>query len=209
MFEHLRACSNSEFLVIVRHHIPASSRRKCWVGGVRMMQHRNRSGANVSMHHSNTSYEAFVPWRGWLWCLTGLENGKQELLWLATSLLVGHKSFTKRLVVESLSDIETSNFKALLTYHFLRVLVLYSLQIQSVPFTHCTMTLQPHIALGVWIQWNGMVDWNGGMDWNDGVLMIYMVLIGFHLLIMTTSEQKPSLNKEHLNFNCQIPFKYG
>ena len=32
----------------------------------------------------------------------------------------GHKSLsTKRLVVKSLSDIETSNFKALLTYHFL------------------------------------------------------------------------------------------
>ena len=36
------------------------------------------------------------------------------------SLSTGHKSLsTKRLVVESLSDIETSNFKALLTYHFL------------------------------------------------------------------------------------------
>ena len=36
--------------------------------------------------------------------------------------VVGHKSLsTKRLVVESLSDIETSNFKTLLTYHFLRV----------------------------------------------------------------------------------------
>ena len=31
--------------------------------------------------------------------------------------MVGYK--TKRLVVESLNDIETSNFKALLTYHFL------------------------------------------------------------------------------------------
>ena len=41
---------------------------------------------------------------------TDLENG-------------GHMSLsTKRLVVESLSDIETSNFKALLTYHFLIVL---------------------------------------------------------------------------------------
>ena len=28
----------------VRHHIPASSRHKCWVGGVRMMQHTNRGG---------------------------------------------------------------------------------------------------------------------------------------------------------------------
>ena len=34
--------------------------------------------------------------------------------------VVGHKSLrTKRLVVESLSGIETSNFKALLTYHSL------------------------------------------------------------------------------------------
>jgi len=34
--------------------------------------------------------------------------------------VVGHKSLsTKRLVVESLSDIETSNFKVLLTYQFL------------------------------------------------------------------------------------------
>jgi len=33
--------------------------------------------------------------------------------------VVGHKSLTKRLVVESLSDIETSNFKTLLTYRFL------------------------------------------------------------------------------------------
>ena len=34
--------------------------------------------------------------------------------------VVGHKSLsTKRLVVESLSDIETAIFKALLTYHFL------------------------------------------------------------------------------------------
>ena len=23
--------------------------------------------------------------------------------------------------------------------------------------------------MGVWIQWNGMVDWNGGMDWNGMV----------------------------------------
>jgi len=82
-----------------------------------MMQHRHRGVAEVFMHHSNTSYEAFMPW---LWYLTGLENGKQELLWLATSLLVLRDLWsTKRLVVESLSDIETSNFKALLTCHFL------------------------------------------------------------------------------------------
>jgi len=36
--------------------------------------------------------------------------------------VVCHKFLSaKRLVVESLSDIETSNFKALLTYHFLIV----------------------------------------------------------------------------------------
>ena len=102
--------------VIVRHHIPASSRYKCWVGGVKMMQHRNQGGAEVSMHHFNTSYEAFMPWRGWLWCLIGLENGKQVV---KRTGVVGHKSLsTKRLVVESLSDIKTSIFKALLTYHF-------------------------------------------------------------------------------------------
>ena len=34
--------------------------------------------------------------------------------------MVGHKSLSiKRIVGEALSDIETSNFKALLTYHFL------------------------------------------------------------------------------------------
>ena len=41
-----------------------------------------------------------------MWCLTDLENGKQELVWL-----------------ESLSDIEISNFKALLTYHFLIIVM--------------------------------------------------------------------------------------
>ena len=52
-----------------------------------------------------------------MWCLTDLENGKQVV---KRTGVVGHKSLsTKRLVVESLSDIETSNFKAFLTYHFL------------------------------------------------------------------------------------------
>ena len=52
-----------------------------------------------------------------MWCLTGLENGKQVV---KRNGIVGHKSLsTKRLVVESLSDIETSNFKALLTSYFL------------------------------------------------------------------------------------------
>ena len=52
-----------------------------------------------------------------MWCLTGLENGKQVV---KRTGVVGHKSLsTERLVVESLSDIETSIFKALLTYHFL------------------------------------------------------------------------------------------
>jgi len=41
--------------------------------------------------------------------------------------------------------------------------------------------------MGIWIQWNGMVDWNSGgtgmVEWNG------MVLMGFHLLIM---------NKDHL-----------
>ena len=53
-----------------------------------------------------------------VWCLTGLESGKQVV---KRTSVVGHKFLsTKRLVVESLiSDIETSTFKALLTYHFL------------------------------------------------------------------------------------------
>ena len=24
--------------------------------------------------------------------------------------------------------------------------------------------------MGVWIQWNGMVDWNGGMEWWTGTV---------------------------------------
>ena len=52
-----------------------------------------------------------------MWCLTGLENGKQVV---KRTGVVGHKSLSaKRLVVESLSDIETFIFKALLTYHWL------------------------------------------------------------------------------------------
>ena len=39
----------SDVYVIVRQHIPASSRYKCFVGGVRMTQHRNRGGAEVSI----------------------------------------------------------------------------------------------------------------------------------------------------------------
>jgi len=90
------------------------------------MQHRNRGGAEVSIHHSNTSYEAFIPWRGWLWCLTGLENGKQVV---KRASVVSRKFLsTNRLVVESLSDIETSKFKALLTYHFLIVSILNKYQ---------------------------------------------------------------------------------
>ena len=51
--------------------------------------------------------------------LTGLENGKQVV---KRTGVVGHRSLsTKRLAVESLSDIETSNFKALLTCHFLNI----------------------------------------------------------------------------------------
>ena len=78
------------------------------------MQHRNRGRAEVSMHYSNTSYEAFMPWRGWMWCLTGLENGEQVV---KRTGVVGHKS---------LSDIETSIFKALLTYHFLIIFIFTS-----------------------------------------------------------------------------------
>ena len=76
------------------------------------------------MHHSNNSHNAFKPSRGGLWCLTGLGNGKKVV---KRTGMVGHKSLsTKRLVVESLSDMESSNFKALLIYHFLNC---YSLSI--------------------------------------------------------------------------------
>jgi len=55
-----------------------------------------------------------------MWCLTDLEHGKQVV---KRTGMVGHKSLsTKRLVVESLSDIETSIFKALLTFHFSKYL---------------------------------------------------------------------------------------
>jgi len=60
-----------------------------------------------------------------MWCRTGLENGKQVVI--KRTGVVGHKSLsTKRLVVESLSDIETSKFKALLTYHFLIAFVAFN-----------------------------------------------------------------------------------
>ena len=55
---------------------------------------------------------------------------------------------------------------------------------------------------GVWIQWNGMMDWNSGMDWNGGIewnVDKLDGLMGSHLLIMTTSEQRPPLNKDHPN----------
>ena len=49
--------------------------------------------------------------------LIGLENDKQAA---KRTGVVGHKSLSaKRVVVESLSDIETSIFKALLTCYFL------------------------------------------------------------------------------------------
>ena len=48
------------------------------------------SSISISMlHHFNISYSAFMPWRGWLWCLTGLENVKQVV---KRTDLVGHKS---------------------------------------------------------------------------------------------------------------------
>ena len=51
-----------------------------------------------------------------MWRLTGLENDKQVV---KRTVMFGPKFLsTKRFVVESLSDKETSNFKALLTYHF-------------------------------------------------------------------------------------------
>ena len=69
-----------------------------------------------------------------MWCLTGLENGKQVV---KRTGVVGQKSLsTKRLVVESYSDIETSNFKVLLTYHFLNILQLKSITSHLVEITY-------------------------------------------------------------------------
>jgi len=42
-----------------------------------------------------------------------------------------------------------------------------------------------------------MVDWNGGMEWT-GMVISWILLIGFYLLIMTTSEQRPPVNKDHI-----------
>jgi len=39
-----------------------------------MMQHRNRGGAEVSMHHP---MKHLCLEEAGMWCLTGLENGKQ------------------------------------------------------------------------------------------------------------------------------------
>ena len=41
------------------------------------------------------------------------------------------------------------------------------------------------------------VDWNGGMDWN-GMMINWMSLVGSHLIIITTFEQRPP------KFNEQI-----
>jgi len=75
-----------------------------------MMQHRNLGGSML-----------FMPW---LWCLTGLENGKQVV---KRTGVVGHKS---------VSDIENSNFKALLTYHFLKKDVLQPYRITNLNYSY-------------------------------------------------------------------------
>ena len=49
------------FSMPVRHHIPASSRHKCFVGGVRMM-HRNLGGTPPTQH-------LYLEEAG-MWCLT-------------------------------------------------------------------------------------------------------------------------------------------
>jgi len=36
--------------------------------------------------------------------------------------------------------------------------------------------LLAYSPLGIWIQWNGIVDWNGGMDWTGMVDWNGMVL---------------------------------
>jgi len=43
------------------------------------------------------------------------------------------------------------------------------------------------------------MEWKSGMEWRNGILISWIVLMGFHLLIMTTSEQRSPLNKDHSN----------
>ena len=44
----------------------------------------------------------------------------------------------------------------------------------------------------MWTSGFSGIEWWTGLEW-------WMVLMGFHLLVMTTSEQRPPLNKDHLN----------
>ena len=48
--------------------------------------------------------------------------------------------------------------------------------------------------MSAWIQWTGIMEWNG-------MLISWILLIGFHLLIMTTSKQRPRINKNHPNYD--------
>ena len=75
--------------------------------------------------------------------------------------VVGHKSLsTKRLVVESFSDIETSNFKALLTYHFLILVRRLGLASQVAEVIKSpnnntsahTANLQPAVQVCTWLK---------------------------------------------------------
>ena len=50
------------------------------------------------------------------------------------------------------------------------------------------------------VEWIGMVEWTGMVEWN-GMVTGWMVLLNFHLLIMTTSEQRPPFNKDHPTFD--------
>ena len=42
-----------------------------------------------------------------------------------------------------------------------------------------------------------MMECNGKIDWN-GMLISWIVLMGFHLVVMTIFEQRPPFNKDHI-----------
>ena len=62
----------------------------------------------------------------------------------------------------------------------------------------CSKITQLVQKTGVWIQWNIMVDWNA--EWTEMVEWDKLdALLGSHLFIITTFEQRPPVNKDHLN----------
>ena len=56
------------------------------------------------------------------------------------------------------------------------------------------LNLEAYLANNTGMEW-----WNG-LEWN-GMVTSWMVLLNFHLLIMTTSEQRPPFNKDRPTFD--------